>query len=197
MTVLRPSLPPVSSMTTRMVSFAPGFFDGGAAAAVRLRNTGTLTPSATRPDSCRKSRRFMDCSPSVSCTPLPSGERGEKSVELEFGLSQHQVTQGADAILGGVLGRPVHRHLHLVRVFLVLQESLARFAGNLPLQKQVEEEVDQLLVPLLPVLLGQNRRVAAPAEAGVLRRGQGQGQVLPVKQRLAVEPGRAAIPALD
>ena len=62
MTVFRPSLPPVSSMTTRMVSLAPGLSAVGAAAAVRLRKAGTQSPQLTRPapanDVFRKSRRF-------------------------------------------------------------------------------------------------------------------------------------------
>ena len=49
MTVLRPSLPPVSWTTTRMVSLPPGLSDAGARAAARLRKAGTFRPQAARP----------------------------------------------------------------------------------------------------------------------------------------------------
>ena len=48
----------------------------------------------------------------------------------------------------------------------------------------------------LPCLRDQRRRVGARAEARVLGGGQRQGQVLAEQQRLAVQPGRAAVPAL-
>src|SRR5205085_632153 len=60
MTVLRPSLPPVSWTTTSTVSFDPGLPRSGAARAVRVRKVGTLRPQATRPEVLRKSRRVGD-----------------------------------------------------------------------------------------------------------------------------------------
>src|ERR1700677_2459829 len=57
MTVLRPSLPPVSWMTTRMLSRAPGWPAGLACAAVRHRKPGTPAPSAMRLDDLRNERR--------------------------------------------------------------------------------------------------------------------------------------------
>src|SRR5215204_1550462 len=60
MTVLRPSLPPVSWTTTRMVSLLPGAAASPAANAVRPRNVGTLAPKATSPDVFRNSRRVAD-----------------------------------------------------------------------------------------------------------------------------------------
>src|SRR5690349_718324 len=60
MTVLRPSLPPVSWAMTRMVSWAPGAPARPAARAVRPRKVGTLRPQATRPEVFRKSRRVGD-----------------------------------------------------------------------------------------------------------------------------------------
>src|SRR5438132_6924137 len=50
MTVLRPSFPPVSSITTRMLSLP-----GAAACAVRATNCGTIDPSATS-DEPRRAR---------------------------------------------------------------------------------------------------------------------------------------------
>src|SRR5437660_6900141 len=58
MTVLSPSLPPVSCTTTRMVSFAPGLEASGAAKAVRARKLGTEAPAAIRVEARRKSRRL-------------------------------------------------------------------------------------------------------------------------------------------
>src|SRR5581483_972482 len=60
MTVLRPSLPPVSWTTTRMVSLAPGRPAAPAARAVRPRNVGTVRPQATSPEVVRNSRRVGD-----------------------------------------------------------------------------------------------------------------------------------------
>src|SRR2546423_3687433 len=54
MTVLRPSLPPDSSSTTRMVSLP-----GAAARAVRATNCGTTEPSATSDEPCRA--RVRNC----------------------------------------------------------------------------------------------------------------------------------------
>src|SRR5262245_25429381 len=63
MTVLRPSFPPVSWTTTRMVSLAPSFAASGAARAVRARNVGTVAPSPTRDDTFRNSRRLVMSDP--------------------------------------------------------------------------------------------------------------------------------------
>src|SRR5687767_4642251 len=53
MTVLRPSLPPVSSRTMRI-----GSLPGSAARAVRSTNPGTSGAAATREERFRNSRRF-------------------------------------------------------------------------------------------------------------------------------------------
>src|SRR5438094_110094 len=63
MTVLRPSLPPLISMTTSTVSLPPRRTSPGAAAlAVLAMSPGTTGPTARRDDACRervrKSRRF-------------------------------------------------------------------------------------------------------------------------------------------
>src|ERR1700674_4398048 len=57
MTVLRPSLPPVSWTTTRIVSRAPARWATGAWAAVLLRKLGTLAPRAIMLEFLRKARR--------------------------------------------------------------------------------------------------------------------------------------------
>src|SRR2546429_151668 len=131
MTVLRPSLPPFNSITTRTVSLAPARWPGGAKAAVRLTNSGALSPRATRPVGCRKSRRVWVITapfrgwpasggreppeggavsepssggsrpPLAGLTPLLAGVA--RSSELELGLRQHQVAEAADAAVGGVL----------------------------------------------------------------------------------------------
>src|SRR5262245_56004640 len=69
MTVFRPSLPPVNSMTTSSVSLPPGLREAGAAAAVRLRNRGAFTPRATRPEDFRKLRRVENMDESSSTRP--------------------------------------------------------------------------------------------------------------------------------
>src|SRR5437899_1160014 len=139
MTVLRPSLPPFSSITTRMVSLAPALWPGGAAAAARVRNSGAWSPRATRPVLCRKSRRvwFITAPSSVHTTPPPNplsasgrglGGGVEKAAlsQLKLGLRQHQVAEGADADVGSVLRGPVDRHLHLVRLLLELHQATFR-----------------------------------------------------------------------
>src|SRR5262249_41298690 len=61
MTVFRPSLPPVNSTTTRIVSFAPFVAAAGAAMAVRFKKSGTVQPQLTNEpvpaEVLRKSRR--------------------------------------------------------------------------------------------------------------------------------------------
>src|SRR5579884_2619214 len=63
MTVFNPSLPPVNSMTTRIVSLAPGLSAPGTAAAVRLKKRGAPKPQPYNPapniDDFKKSRRFV------------------------------------------------------------------------------------------------------------------------------------------
>src|SRR5262245_25213449 len=82
MTVLRPSLPPVSWTTTRIVSFDPAEPVTGAASAVLPRNGGTVAPKPRRVDVARKSRRVvMGRTPEEPNPPAPfpkreGGERG-------------------------------------------------------------------------------------------------------------------------
>src|SRR5262245_29935783 len=137
-TVFSPSLPPVSSTTTRMVSLPP-FFDGPAAAsAVRRTNSGMLAPQATTPEACRKSRRVnMEAS---SCRERPprrsSSSRNAtegvpyRSIQLELRQRQHQVAQRADTLVGGVLLGPVHGHLLGLRLLLIIEQPLARLVGH-------------------------------------------------------------------
>src|SRR5205823_10445327 len=77
------------------------------------------------------------------------------------------------------------------------QEFLLRRIADVALEEQIGEEAHQLLVGLLAVLASQQRRIAAPAKARILRRGQSESEVLAEQQRLAVEPACAAVPALD
>src|SRR5438552_321719 len=110
MTVLSPSLPPVSCSMTRTVSLAPGSPAAPAARAVRARNAGAAAPHAMSPVDLRKSRRLNmlgplwgDClAPLAPCgrgaggegflptcdpsplTPLPQGARGTDLVQLKL-----------------------------------------------------------------------------------------------------------------
>src|SRR5262249_48684988 len=116
-----------------MVSFLPG---PAAARAVRVTKPGTLSPQAARPEAAkdvlRKSRRLADMfSP-------------RKSIQLELRQRQHEVAQGADALVGGVLGGPVDRRLLFGRLLLVGQQAVARFGGDVPLQEEAQEEIDAL-----------------------------------------------------
>ena len=107
------------------------------------------------------------------------------------------MTQGADAMVGRLVCGPVDRRRLLVSVLLVVAQAGARFVGNVVLQKQRQEEVEDFVVGLFVVFARQRRRVGAGAEARVFGGRQRQSQVLAEQQRLAVEPGRAAVPALD
>src|SRR6266851_2285219 len=93
MTVFKPSLPPVSWITTRMVSLAPALSDGGAARAVRLRKAGTVSPMATRDDVFRKSRRF--CMGRVSKNFTTESQRSQRKTNtieprMEHGSNMDQ-----------------------------------------------------------------------------------------------------------
>src|SRR5262245_11211235 len=117
MTVLRPSLPPLSSTTTRMVSLAPFLPSGAAARAVRLTKPGTFNPHATRLETAevrRKSRRVV----------MANLLRG--SIQLELGKRQHQMAQGADAMVGDVLGHPVDRRFAVLGLRVIVEQLLAR-----------------------------------------------------------------------
>src|SRR5271155_1011396 len=110
-----PSLPPVSCTTTRMVSLAPALSALGAARAVRWIKPGVLNPRATRLLDFKKLRReenmrfprkaFMGRA-SAGALRHP----GRALLKLKFRQGQHQVTNGADALVGRVLRRPVYGH---------------------------------------------------------------------------------------
>src|SRR5947209_649673 len=133
MTVLSPSLPPVSWITTRMVSFAPRLSLGAVAAAVRVKNDGTVRPRLTRlplaSADCKNARRvgFMV---------------GSFSIELECRQGQHQVAQRPYPVIGGVLARPVDRHGLPVRLGLVIEQPGPRLGRDVALQEQAQEEID-------------------------------------------------------
>ncbi len=86
-----------------------------------------------------------------------------------------------------------------MRGFLeIFQQALARLGGHVALQEQAQEEIDQFrrrssCRACAATAAGSVRR----AETDILGRGQRQGKVLAKQQRLAVQPGRAAVPALD
>src|SRR5262249_17959426 len=155
MTVFRPSLPPVSWMTTRMVSRAPGRLAGGEASAVRLRKPGTVEPSATRlplaSEVFRKSRRVgvmffliqgihQPAAP-ARAVPLVARRAGWVSTKLEFRQPQHQLAQRAHPVVGGILGGPVHGHVLFAGLRRVLQETIAGRRRHIALQEQTQEKV--------------------------------------------------------
>src|SRR5438445_5720553 len=120
MTVLSPSLPPVSWTTTRIVSFAPGLPASGAAMAVRLRNRGTVRPQATRPVDFRKSRRV--------------GIMGPSLIQLKFGQCQHQMADGPDTMVSGVGVGPVARRALLPRRLQVVEQARRCLGRGVALQ---------------------------------------------------------------
>ena len=206
MTVFRPSLPPVSSTTTRMVSLAPGLSAVGAARAVRLRKPGTFRPQATRPlaasDVFRKSRRFgswmlLDwrCLQWRSAVDAASVNG---SIQLKLRQRQHQMAQARGR--GGRRRRlgPVDRHRLRLRLSAGSRSSVpatrpARRPAGTGAGRNRRARRRSSCRTCATSAAGSVRR----AETRVLGRGQGQGQVLAEQQRLAVEPGRAAVPALD
>src|SRR5262249_35849313 len=100
----------------------------------------------------------------------------------------------------GILLGPVYRDGQLVRMFLIVQQAGAGVGRNTVLEDQPQKEIHQLRVRAFAVLLGQQKRSGtadAVAEVLVLAGAQRQGQVLAEQERLAVEPGLAAVPALD
>src|SRR5688572_19735051 len=117
MTVLRPSLPPVSWTTTRTVSLAPGLSAGGAARAVRPRNAGTLAPNPSSDDWRRKARRVVIGRVSGGGTPQAA------SVQLELGQGQHQMRDGAHAVVRPIVRRPVDRVLGRLCLLEVVEQA--------------------------------------------------------------------------
>src|SRR5262249_39834499 len=97
MTVLRPSLPPVISRTTRMLSLP-----GAAASAVRATNCGTIALRATNDEPL--SVRVRNCRRlTIPGSPCKGDVRGSR--QLVFGDGQDRVDGLADAAgQGGARG---------------------------------------------------------------------------------------------
>src|SRR5207248_1808893 len=139
-TVLRPSLPPVSSTTTRMVSLAPLLPAGPAARAVRPRKVGTVSPQPTSPAEARVDLRKSRRSVVTEGSSNRVGRWRPGLIELELREGQDEVAQGPHGVVGGVLGRPVDGGLPGAGLPEVAEQPGPRLLGDVPLEEQPQEE---------------------------------------------------------
>ena len=139
MTVLRPSLPPVSWTTTRMVSLAPGVPASGAAAAVRPRNVGTVRPQATRLEVFEKLAAGLG----HGHPPLSAAwTRRLSSLQLKLRQRQHQMAQGPDRMVRAPRRRSRTRAPPASAPERSSWSGVRGSRRHVPLQEQVEEESD-------------------------------------------------------
>src|SRR6266849_8636061 len=105
------------------------------------------------------------------------------------------MAERADALIGRVFIGPVVWFGLPVSFLLIIEQARSRLGWNIVLIKESQEEVDKLLVGLFAESFSQSGRVGSSAK--IFGGSQRQRQVLAEEQRLAVEPGRASVPALD
>src|SRR5262249_48875057 len=117
------------------------------------------------------------------------------SIQLKLRERQNQVANGAHAVISCILLGPENRHELLACLVQVLCQSGTAFLRYVALEEKPEQEIDDLAVGHFLIFAHQGGRVGAPAEAIVLGRSQSESEVLAIKERLAVEPGLAAVPA--
>src|SRR5205807_9841410 len=124
------------------------------------------------------------------------GQRSPILIQLKLRQSQHQVAQRPHWVIRGDIVDLVNRHPLRARLMQVAGQPGATLAGNVALQEQVQKESDNVVVNRPAVFFHEFGEIAAARKGVVLRRGQSQSEVLPEEQRLPVEPGLSAVPAL-
>src|ERR1700732_2141284 len=93
-------------------------------------------------------------------------------IELKLGQSQHEMAQRSRAVVGHILRRPVHGHGLPARDLDVVEQALSRAGGNVPLQKEIHEEVNNVGIRILARLAHKSGGIGAPAEASILSRSE-------------------------
>src|SRR5437879_983154 len=106
------------------------------------------------------------------------------------------MTNAADAMVRDILLGPVNRIILLACLAEIVEQPCARLGRHVALQEKAQKEIDNFAVGSLAVASDQSGRVGSAAEAAVLGRGHGQGEILAEKQRLAVDPAWPTVPTL-